>query len=502
MSTQEIKQLRQAGRLDEAYAMAVAELNAEPENIWPKRNLSWVLYNQLDSLAKDLPKFLAKLEELKALDLPHDEVMFFENLSIVLSKSARHIASQTTVNHTDVILLFNQIRELPLVKPSKWYSVLFQGMHKAFKDFDDYIEFADWWDFDNFRPEDYEKDKLPDGREMMALAEQAYIAYAKHLLPKHTIHGEIIFNKTKVEDFLPRLIQISEDYPSYQYPPYYHAKLLLALGDKENVLTALLPFARKKKNDFWVWEILSETVPQDEDMVFALYCRALNCYSPEEMLVSLRQKMAVLLIKRNLFDEARTEIELLVKSRLSKSFSIPSQVSHWQAEEWYKNAKCLKNNSRLYDEHKGKAEGLLYHDVEEEMAVVEFVNSDRKILNFIASESKYGFFKYERFLRNVEIGDILKIRFQSGKIGEFYKIHTAVKVDDHVFGDKYFKEITGSVRKKDDNGFGFVNDIFIPPNVVSQNNLQDNESVKAKAIKSYNKKRNEFSWKVFEIEKI
>jgi hypothetical protein len=41
----------------------------------------------------------------------------------------------------------------------------------------------------------FQKEKMPNGKEVMAIAEQAYIAYAKHLLPKQTQHGEIIFNK-------------------------------------------------------------------------------------------------------------------------------------------------------------------------------------------------------------------------------------------------------------------------------------------------------------------
>jgi len=96
---------------------------------------------------------------------------------------------------------------------------------------------------------------MPNGKEVMAIAEQAYIAYAKHLLPKQTQHGEIIFNKDKAEAFLPVLSQIVEDYPQFQYPAYFNAKLLLALGDKDNMLESLLPFAKKKRNDFWVWEL-------------------------------------------------------------------------------------------------------------------------------------------------------------------------------------------------------------------------------------------------------
>lgn len=499
MPAKEIKELRQAGKLDEAYAMAISELEAEPENLWPKRNLSWVLYSQLDSLSGNPSQFITKLNELKALNLPSDEVMLYDNLSIVLSKAARHLASGIPVNHNNIRLLFDQIRDMPLVKPSKWYSVLFHGLHKAFKELDDYIEFADWWDFENFRPEDYEKEKLPNGKEVMALVEQAYIAYAKHLLPHYNQEGTHIFDRAKAEAFLPKLIQLSEDHTGYQYPPYFHAKLLLALGDRDDMLSALLPFARKKRNDFWVWEILSEALSNDDELVFALYCRALSCQSPEEMLVSLRQKMASRLIQRQLFNEGKTEIELLIKARELKQYRIPAEVSNWQSQEWYNTAIAFRNNGALYNQYKNIADGLLYGDIPEVNVIVEFINSDKKILNFIESESNHGFFKYERFIKDVKIGDVLKVRFQSGTVGGIFQVYTVAKTEDEAFRSHYYKEIEGTVRITPGKSFGFLNDVFINPATVSKFKLENGDPLSAYAIKTYNKDKNQWGWKISEV---
>lgn len=479
--------------------MAMAELEAEPENIWPKRNLSWVLYSQLDNLIADLPAFLVKLNEIKALNLPPDEVMLFDNLSIVIAKAARNISSSTPIDHSKIRLLFDNIKEIPLVRPSKWYSVLFQAMHKAFKEFDDYIEFADWWNLSNLRPEDFEKEKLPNGKEVMALAEQAYIAYAKHLLPKQSFQGNVVFDRNKAEEFLPRLTQIADNYPSFQYPSYFQAKLLLALGDREDMLSALLPFARKKKNDFWVWEILSEAFLNDEEKVFALYCRALSCQSPEEMLVNLRQKMAVLLIKRQQFNEAKTEIDLLVTSKNASGFRIPHIVSEWQSQEWYKNAVALKNNHNLYNQFKSIADGILFADIPEVTVIVEFVNSERKILNFIESESNHGFFKYERFIRNVSIGDTLKVRFQSGTVGGLFFVYTASKVVDEDFRKQYYKEVEGTVRIPEGKTFGFLDSVFIQPSIVTKHKLTNGDFLKAYSIKTFNKEKKQWSWKISEV---
>ena len=348
MPSKEIKELRQAGKLEEAYAMAKAELEAEPDNVWGKRNMSWVLYSQLDAAAENLPLFLSIINELNQLVLPETEEMFFDNISIVISKAARAITKAEPVDLNKLDQLFDAIKSLPFKRKTKWFSVLYSAFHKGFKASSRFIEFADWWNFDNFQPDNFQKDKLPNGRDIMALAEQAYIAYAKHLVPQFSGHGTAIFDREKAEAFIPRLHKLIEDYPQFQYPEYFLAKLLLALGDKENMLSALLPFAKKKQNDFWVWQILGEAFSADEEKVFACNCKALSCQSPEEMLVSLRQKMAGIFIKKQLYNEAKTEIELLVAARTLHEFSIPAEVSNWQTQDWYKNAVAQKSNIDFY----------------------------------------------------------------------------------------------------------------------------------------------------------
>jgi hypothetical protein len=77
---------------------------------------------------------------------------------------------------------------------------------------------VDWWDLQNFMPSDFKKEVIPNGREIMSIAEQAYIAYAKHLLPKQTIFGDKIFNRDKAASFQIILSQLVEDYPQFQYP--------------------------------------------------------------------------------------------------------------------------------------------------------------------------------------------------------------------------------------------------------------------------------------------
>ncbi|MFT3681237.1 MAG: hypothetical protein QM791_13255 [Ferruginibacter sp.] len=501
MPAKEIKELRQAGRLEEALTLAKAELESEPDNIWAKRNISWVYYDYLkqSSSPEHFDAFISWLNEIKHLQLPVDEKMLFEQLCWQVGKMAFGLLKANPVEVHKIISLFESIESIQFPKPSEGYSFLFKGLHKALKETDRYVQFADWWDFKNFMPGDFQKEKMTNGKEVMAIAEQAYIAYAKHLLPKQTQFGEMVFDKEKAMAFLPILSDIVDTYPQFQYPAYFNAKLLLALGDKDHMLSALLPFAKKKRNDFWVWEILAEAFSDDSGKVFACYCKALSCKSPEEMLVSLRQKMAGLLISKKLYNEAKTEIELLVEARNSHGFKIPNEVINWQSQDWYKTAVFQKSNFAFYKQFIPTAEALLFSDTPEETVIVEFVNAEKKILNFIASELKFGFFKYDRFLKDVTIGDTLIVRFQSGAQEGMYQLYTAAKVNNETFKKQFLKEVEGAVKIPPGKSFGFLGDVFVHPSLVAKLKLTDGMHLKAHAIKTYNQDKKVWSWKVCSI---
>ena len=496
MPAKEIKALRQAGKLDEAYNMAKAELEVEPENVWSKRNMSWVLYSQFDASAHDLSAFLAKIEELKQLGLPATEDMFFENISIVISKAARAINKEVPNDLNKLHQLFDAIKDLPIKKDSKWYGVLYSAFHRGMKESNRFIQFADWWGFENFKPEDYQKEKMPNGKEVMALVEQAYLAYAKHLLSSEiTLEGQRL-NLKEIEDFIPKIKELEEKHPEYQYPAYFHAKLLVAIGDKDNMLSTILPFAKKKQNDFWVWEILAEAFSNELEKTFACYCKSLTCYSPETMLVKLRQKMAAILISKLLYNEAKTEIEVLVKTRKENGWKTPSTITNWQSQDWYKNAVSNNSNLNFYKQYTSIAEDLLFSDVPEETVFVDFVNNDKKMLNFIASESKFGFFKFERFLREVKIGDVLQVRFHHGNREGLFRVNTVKKIDDPGFKNKFLKDVSGKIKIHEGKQFGFIDKVFVHPSLVTKRKLENGLTLNGQAIKSYDKEKKQWGWKL------
>lgn len=502
MSFKEVKELRQAGKLDEALQMANQALESEPDNIWNKRATAWVYYDYLKKHSQPelFDAFKEKLINIRELQLPEDEKMVFDNCAWQIGSMVFGLQKAEPVDYGKINELFENIKDFHFTKPSAAYSVIYKAFHKGYQNWSKYLQFADWWNFENFRSEDYSAEEF-NGKKIMAIAEQAYIAYSKKLLEGEAtdplgINKEV--NLDKVQAFLPKLDKIVEKHPEYQYPAYFKAKLLLLIGNGKNVLSAFIPFAKQKRNDFWVWELMADIFQQDSEVKFACYCKALSLKTPEDFLVKIRQSFASMLVEKKMFPEAKSEIEKIVKVRFEHQWKLPNQITEWMDQEWYKSTKSTENNKELYAKYIRSAEEILFQDVPEEIIVVEFVNQNKKILNFVKSKSKFGFFNYSGQIEHPQIGDVLKVQFNGeGKEG-FHKVLTAKKASGEELTDAK-KQFEGQLRLVSPQNFGFVDDVFIDPKLIQYYDVSAGKMLKGKAILSFNKKKNEWGWKAIEL---
>ncbi|MBV7440731.1 hypothetical protein KRX57_04800 [Weeksellaceae bacterium TAE3-ERU29] len=495
-----VTELRKAGKLSEALELGLQNLEEAPENIWNKRAISWVYYEFLknNKEAENFDIFKENLIKIKELNLPKDENMLFDNCAWQIGSFVFALQKEKQVDYSKINEIFEIIKDFHFSRPSEGFSFLYKAFHKAYKNKEEYFTFADWWDFNNFREEDYQKEEI-NGRKIMAVAEQAYVAYAKKLLEGEATDAFGIFkkvNKEKVKEFLPKLEKLNESHPEYQYPPYYIAKLLLELGDKENILSAFLPFAKKKKNDFWVWELLAD-VYTNKDIQFACYCKALSLKTPEDFLGKLRLTFAKVLTNKQMYNEAKTEIEKVRQTYENNEWRVPPQIAQWQTEDWYKTAQAKPNNRDLYSKHKEIAEELLFQDIPEEVVAVEYVNKEKSIINFIKDKNKHGFFKYKNQV-TPKVGDILKVRLKGNEENNFYQVQTLRKADINETSEA-IKSFEGKL-KIIPQGFGFIEDVFIDSGIINRSNLLDGSFYKGRAILSFNKKKKEWGWKVLNVE--
>lgn len=504
MSSKEIKELRQAGKLDEALQMANETLAVEPDNIWNKRAISWVYYAFLKkhSTPDQFEIFKENLIKIKELELPSDEHMLFDNCAWQIGKMVFGLNKTQQIDYGKINTLFELIKDFHFTKPSEAYTFIYKAFHKVNKGWSNYLEFADWWNLENLLAEDYLKEEL-DGRMLMPVAEQAYIAYAKKLLegtPLDAFGHEKEIDKEKIQAFLPALELVIEKHPDYLYPPYFKAKLLLALGNAENVMESFIPFAKKKRNEFWVWQLLAEIMSSDNEAKFACFCKALSLKTSEDFLLKIRKSFAAMLIQREMYAEAKTEIEKVIQVINKNEWSLPNQIKDWTNQDWYANTSSNKDNQDVYAQHTRKAEELLFQNIQEELVAVEFVNEHKQVLNFVKDQTKYGFFKYKGCINNPKIGDVLKVRFDGDGQDNYFKILTA-KVELNPAPMKALKQFSGLLKVNTKFSFGFVDDIFISPDLMKKDNLLEGSTISGQAIMSFNKKKNEWGWKALSIEK-
>ncbi len=502
MSFKEIKELRQAGKLDEALQMANHALETETDNIWNKRAAAWVYYDFIKKYVHpdSFDAFIENLIKIKDLQLPEDEKMVYDNCAWQIGSLVFGLQKTEHVDYVKINDLFEIIRHFHFTKPSEAYSFIYKAFHKGYHNWSNYLIFADWWNLKNLRSEDFLNEEF-NGKKMMSIAEQAYIAYSKKLLegePLDPFGQQRVIDKEKIQSFLPKLDSLIEKHPDYQYPPYFKAKLLLALGNDENVLSAFLPFAKQKRNDFWVWELMAQLFSEDKDIQFACYCKALSLKTPEDFLIKLRQTFAEMLIEKRMFDEAKTEIQKVITTREKHEWKLPNQITQWTEQDWYKSATSKKDNHTLYLSHLKQAEEILFRDIPEEIIVVEFVNENKLMLNFVKDKRKFGFFNYSGHLTKPLIGDILRVRFNGVGQEGFYKILTAKKADSDLTSDaiRYFE---GPLKVISPQNFGFIEDIFIESKIIEDNKINDGQTINGRAILSFNKKKNEWGWKAIEL---
>lgn len=273
-------------------------------------------------------------------------------------------------------------------------------------------------------------------------------------------------------------------------------------------MSTFLPFARKKRNDFWVWDLMADIFPDDDKIQLACLCKALSCKTQNEFLINTREKLVMLLLDQHLYNEAKVEVKTIIETRNNNGWKIPAKLSDWEKADWFTKAEDLKNNRIFYNKHKETAEEILYHDTPEQIAVVEFVNADKKILNFIINKSKYGFFKYDRFLDYAQTGEVIKIRLEEDpkansqiNEGKFYKALSVRKVKEEP-DKEVLRSFEGAIRKNENQSFAFVDDIFIEPSLVKTLALQDNTNIAGQAIISFNKKKDSWGWKAIGIKKL
>lgn len=494
MSFQEVNRLRKARQLEEALQLASEDLQSEPENIWSKRALGWVYYEFAKKTVEEnnINGFLIHVEEIKDLNLPQGETMLNDSLAWQIGKLL--YANKLEEHHLNK--LFKLIKNLSFTQPCDQYSFMIKAFNKYGLEWDGFLDFVEWWDLSNFQQEDFVEFITDRGQKLPSAAESIYINISKKLLVKP-------YNFDAIRSFIPKIAGVSEQHTNMQYPPYYHAKLLIALGDKQNFMKAFLPFARKKQKNFWVWDLMSEVLDINSKEYLSCLCKSLMCGAPDKFTINVREKLAEALIHKKQYPEAKYELKAIIDTRTKEAWTLKQKHQDWKNYPWWNSSADLKDNFNLYKNNVSIAKDLLFSDIEEELLVVERVNREKTVLNFIVSKQKHGLIFYGKHTIKPTIGEVYAVRFKNDnkpKKSSFYQI-LSIRPSEQKPPDEICKQIQAKVIIKTGNSFGFIERAYVPAPIIKKYELIDGEMVKARVIQSFNNKHKTWGWLVISIQK-
>lgn len=195
---------------------------------------------------------------------------------------------------------------------------------------------------------------------------------------------------------------------------------------------------------------------------------------------------------------AKYELEKLVETRKNESWKISDKHNKWLSHLMSVEPIDEKVRAQFYNEKKIIAENIVFSDFPLQKAIVEYIDKKRRIVFLITEANQYGKFKYQTLLEKISENDLIEIRLGQKRSNDFYTVYSIVKKKFEV-RQGLIKKIEGKVSLSNEYGFAFADGAYISPQLVKSHKLENNQTIKAFATKSFNKKKNEFSWKIVRI---
>lgn len=459
--------------------------------------------NKLSKSGKNL-EALAIYEDV--LTTIKDLKVAYVNVGWCLYRLLAELAPQPDPDVALVNKCFNIYKRFEILGPSNLHAQMLR-IALYFKDVEgvELLDFLHGWNFSHFREEDYAPFKTGTGSIIPSLCERAYLTYSRVLV--NSLRSE---DKSEAErakeyalEFLPLLEEILEKLPRNVWLPYARTLLMSQLGKPQRVQMELVHVLKVQNNQFWAWASLAESLAMEgrDNDALACYCKAFLLPAQGELASHVRESFASLLVKMGLYNEARTELEQVLRNRkkkgeLSKSLQILTE------EEWFKSARYAPTNKMLYTRHAGRADALLWADLPDSIAIVTHVDPERGVFFYAVDKKIGGKHNLKGPFMKVKVGDILaiKIREAETETGKAWKV-VGGRFERERFPKDICQIINETIQIPYGRDFGFMkpSNIYVGADLVKKHRLYDGQKLRGVALLSYNKAKAEWGWKLIAI---
>ena len=514
----EVYKLRKQGLYEEAYRLAKQYIIEFPDDNDLISSLGWVLY----SLIKNSENIELQTKYLNEFNsLPISEEIEFNNtlikkrmeLNTPLSRELKRIKIISKEGNYEIAL--NELRKLNKEYPNQKQIEMQMGWDIYFylkengnllkaqilvKEFmtlnytkeDEilkkciiivvlkhaeyipfFLEFVSWWDITNL-PKEFYSDQL-DSYDKLQPSLAAKIAGAMWKNIKHFKTNGDEYNWVII--FVKSLLTKS----NYEWIPYWYVKTVRQLNpDKEIDKSILLPLLRKKKNEFWIWELLANAT-NDPDLQLSSYCMGYTCKTGDNIFrKNFLKEFALYLSKNKHITEAS-----VVWDKYVRASGLPLDHKDVKPLGWYK--KGGDNIDQFIEINLKMAIELLVLGKPHIIGVVDHINENKGITHIPIIGDDFFQLKHikDNKSKNLKPGDCISIRYEEIKNKKILLLWEKIKKQKI---DGLFVPIQiGIVKKNKEKPFANMKvfgqeNIFIPSILVKKHKLKSGQAISGWAI--------------------
>jgi len=391
--------------------------------------------------------------------------------------------------------LYSALKEyakLDIEKPSLLHSLVLKVTCRASEKFIQFLEFVKWWDLNNLQPEDFKTQK---NKQTATEYPPLVHGLIKSLYSKVKF-GHAGENTIWVFNVMKKLIETG-NYTDWWFD-YHLGVVAIAAGELALANKLLIKILPMKGNESWVWKYLSHTYGQLElEMRIACLLKALRCASKDESKKSsIRLELAYASRSYGCYSLAREQIYIIQKN-VTNTTKAP--LKNLMSEAWFVNGTADTTTIDL-QQSLNMAASLACADMKTRNGVIIHVNIEKNItcVAFSKDEKDVALLKHGKFdgIQELPTGTFVEVKVTRCK--DRYKAHDFA-ITPVAPSTDFCKTVSGNVRINPGNSFGFVDDNFISPSLVSAAGLVNMQQVSATAVLKWNKKHQDFKWEAISV---
>lgn len=504
--------------IDEAYTLALQFMQQEQQfNEWDLRAIAWCLIDIIKRDAKNghrehLPLYA---EQLQSFPLPNDEILRNQayyaltlcgnhqtllnclrqdvhsgnssvDLHMRLGWELLHFAKEQNSKHnvqgTKQTML--EYLRLHTERPSQLHSCfLWLADTLAKEEKLRMSDFVQLWGLENLREDDFQRFRTDDGKYLPSLAEKVIGRSCKNAINQH--------NQAVLQYLLPFVDSAIARFDDNIWLKMRKAQALIMLGQAEQARRYANAVVRKKSRDFWAWELLGDVY---KEQALACYCKALLCSKDINFVSKVKIKLARLLIEQGLYAAAKHEIESVAHFREQHAYKMPVELQQMQNESWYAQVEAEKSNRNFYLKQAPIAENLLFTDIPLLIGVVDGVNTQKKLIHFIVDKKIDGIIPFSQLPDKFAVGDAIALRLEQNDTRN--RVLNCKKTNEPI-PEHLLKTFDGELHLA--GSVGFVENIFVPQELLKQHPFTNGALVSGKALLNYDRKKEKWGYKAIEM---